>query len=178
MKKRDDAIVAVIDLQLRLMPVIDCSEDVCNGVAKLVKGAAFLDVPVLLTEQFPEGLGTTVEPLKKLISVKPIHKTSFSCCGVEKFNIALKESRRRHVVVVGVETHVCVYQTVRDLLDDGYHVSVVVDAVGSRTQANKEIALRRMDALGASLVSVEMILFDLLERAEGTAFRNVLKVVK
>jgi hypothetical protein len=178
MKKREDAIVVVIDVQQRLLPVIDGHEDVCRGVEKLLEGMAILGVPSLVTEQYPDALGGTVASVKSLIEANPIPKLSFSCCGVEEFNNTLKASRRRHVVVVGVETHVCVYQTVRDLLDYGYEVSVVTDAVGSRTSVNKEAALNRMQALGANLVTTEMILFDFLERAEGPDFKAVLKVVK
>ena len=178
MNKCQDSIVVVVDVQQRLLPVIDGHDDVRRSIEKLLEGMTILGVPCLVTEQYPDALGETVDSVARLIESDPISKLSFSCCGVENFNSALKDSRRRHVVVVGVETHVCVYQTVRDLLTDGYEVSVVVDAVGSRTPANKEIALRRMQALGATLVSTEMILFDFLERAEGPEFKAVLKVVK
>lgn len=178
MNRCQDAIVAVVDVQERLLPVIESSDTILGAMEKLLSGMSALNVPVLVTEQYPEALGATVAPIARLVEGDPISKLSFSCCGVAEFNTALSDSRRRHVIVIGVETHVCVYQTVRDLLSDGYRVSVVVDAVGSRTLANKETALRRMEQLGAELVSTEMILFDLLERAEGSAFKSVLKVVK
>jgi len=178
MIKRDDAILAVIDVQQRLIPVIDCGDDVCVAIERLVKGMNVLGVPILLTEQYPAALGRTVETLNCTITSKAIEKISFSCCGSVEFDSALCDADRPHVIVAGVETHVCVYQTVRDLLDEAYDVSVVVDAVGSRSPSDKEIAIRRIEALGASLTSVEMILFDLLESADDESFKKILRIVK
>ena len=156
MKNARDAIVAVIDVQERLLPVIDCHEAVCAGVEKLLAGTTALGVPSLLTEQYPEALGTTVESVKTLVPDAAIPKRSFSCCGVENFDTALERSNRRHVLVVGIEAHVCVYQTVRDLLASGYEVSVVVDAIGSRDDADKQVALRRTSSAFTQLPNYDL----------------------
>lgn len=170
--------LVVIDVQDNLMPVIHDNDAVAEQIATLVQGANILEVPVVVTEQYPERLGQTISGVASHLSSTAITKLSFSCCGVGDFNIALETLGRKNILVVGVETHVCVLQTVLDLIGQGYAPYVVADAVSSRRQENKDLALSRMAAAGAIIVSVEMALFELLGRAEGDAFKKVLKLVK
>jgi len=179
MLKVEDTILAVIDVQEKLTRVMHEKEKLIENLQKLVKGAQILGLPIILTEQNPKGLGLTVPEVVSLIpDIKPISKFSFSCCDVELFLKELKASKRKQVLLTGIETHVCVYQTALDLLSAGYEVQVVADCVSSRTLENKQIALQRMINEGARITSTEMALFELLRVAEGEKFKELLKIVK
>jgi nicotinamidase-related amidase len=180
--ERSEALLVVIDVQEKLMPVIDGADSLARNVERLIRGCKVLDVPVLLTEQYVKGLGATIEPLRLALEETsgyvPVEKACFSSYGSAEFETALRNSRRRQIVVCGVETHVCVYQTVLDLLGGGYEVSVVADAVSSRAAENREIALRRMASEGAKLTSTEMCLFEMLGVSGTDDFRAISKLVK
>ena len=135
-------------------------------------------MPILWAEQNPQGLGATVREIASLLPGRPIPKRSFSCCGESRFMQALTDLGRRQVLLAGIEAHVCVYQTAMDLMERGFEVHVVADAVSSRTILNKDIALRTMRDAGASITSVETALFELLRVAEGEKFKEILKIVK
>jgi len=138
-----------------------------------------LGIPILWTEQNPEGLGPTIPEVANLLSgIKSVSKLSFSCCGNERFMEALRALNRNQVLLAGIEAHVCIYQTAVDLVNLGYEVQVVVDAVSSRTKENKLIGLERIREVGVSLTSTESVLFELLKVAKGSKFREILKVVK
>lgn len=178
MPKANDTVLVLVDLQAKLLPAIHDRQDVVRNAIRLVHGARVLDLPIVYTEQNPAGLGPTVDELAALLDGKPITKRSFSSCGEPAFEETLRSLGRREVLLAGIESHVCVYQTARDLLAGGYRVEVVRDAVSSRTPANRAVGLERMAGLGASMTSVEMALFDLLERAEGQRFKEILAIVK
>jgi nicotinamidase-related amidase len=139
-------------------------------------------VPVVVTEQYVRGLGPTVAPLREALDetggYRPIEKACFSAHGCEAFVAQLAALERRQVIVAGIEAHVCVYQTVLDLLAAELDVTVVADAVSSRTAQNKEIALRRMVAEGVKLSSTEMALFELTVASGTDEFRAISKLVK
>lgn len=166
----------VIDVQERLMPVIDVADDVLRNIERLVRGCAILGVPALLTEQYVKGLGATVEPVRRAFEetsgYAPFEKSRFSAAG------CFPELQRPQVLIAGVETHVCVYQTVEDLLERGVEVHVIADAVSSRTAQNRELALRRMVADGAKLSSTEMALFELTVSAGTDEFRAISRLIK
>ena len=152
---------------------------VVKNIQVTIQAAQILDIPILWTEQVPEKIGETIpEIASHLHYLKPLKKTAFSCCKDEGFLAALKKLKRQHVVVVGIETHVCVYQTVADLLELKYEVQVVADAVSSRTEQNKKYGLKRMEQIGAGITCTEMIACELLEKAEGPNFKEVLKLIK
>lgn len=180
--QRSEALLVVIDLQEKLMPVIDGAEALARNVERLIRGFKILDVPVLVTEQYVKGLGSTIEPLRRALEETsgyvPVEKACFSSYGSAEFETALRNTRRKQVVVCGVETHVCVYQTVMDLLGGGYEVSIVADAVSSRAPENRDVAIRRMTAEGAQLTSTEMCLFELLGTSGTEEFRAISKLVK
>ena len=176
---RAKAGLVVVDVQERLLPAIFEKERVVQNSLRLVKGASILKVPVFATEQYRKGLGPTVpEVAAALGHVSPIEKLAFSACGAEGFLDKLDAAKISDAIVCGIETHVCVLQTCLDLLDSGGRVFVVADAVSSRTAGNHSLGLQRMKDAGAIIVSTEMVLFELLERAGTPEFRLILELVK
>jgi nicotinamidase-related amidase len=179
---RAHAALVIIDVQEKLMPVIHDQEGVTRNLERLVRGCHILGVPELLTEQYVKGLGSTVAPLRRAFEESggymPLEKLCFSGLRSDQFHDALGRLGRKQIIVAGVETHVCVFQTVRDLLSDGYEAHIVADAVSSRTAQNREIALRRMIDEGAWLTSTELALFDLLVQSGTDEFRAIARLVK
>lgn len=171
--------LVVVDVQGKLAQLMYQKEDLYKNLERLIKGAQVLQIPIVLTEQYPKGLGPTVTELSSLMpDVKPIEKITFSCCGNDEFAQQLKVLGRRQLLLTGIETHICVYQTAIDLLGAGYEVQVVTDAVSSRKRSNKRVGLERMKAAGAVPTSTEMALFELLHIAEGDKFKEISKIVK
>ncbi|MEI7836671.1 MAG: isochorismatase family protein [Planctomycetota bacterium] len=171
-------LLVIVDIQDKLARVMPERDALVESVSRLIRGAGVLGVPILFTEQNPAGLGPTVPELRPLLGGVPIVKRAFSCCGEPAFVQALRASGRRQVLLAGMETHVCVYQTARDLRADGYEVEVVVDAVASRTAANRALGLEKIRAAGAGVTSVEAALFELLGVADGPSFKEILQIVK
>ena len=175
----DNTVLLIVDVQGNLAHLMHEKEHLFENITKIIKGAQSLNVPVLLAEQNPEGLGPTVPALIRLFTdPQPISKFSFSCCGSERFLKELKALQPENVLIAGIETHVCVYQTARDLLKGGYTVEIIADAVSSRTVENKCIGLEKIRDAGAHITSVETALFELLEVAEGDKFKRILEIVK
>lgn len=179
---RTNAVLVVIDVQEKLLPVIDEGEEVVRNIERLIRGCHILGVPSLVTEQYVKGLGPTVEPLRTALAegsgYKPIEKTCFSAQGCEPFVAQLATLERKQVLIAGIETHVCVYQTVTDLLRAGFAVTILADAVSSRTPRNRNIALQRMVADGAKLSSTEMALFELTVVSGTEEFKAISRLVK
>ncbi len=179
MLSEKNTVLVVIDVQEKLSKVIHNSEMLSVNLQKVIRGVQILGIPVLCLEQNPSRMGGTIPEVKSLLEGQlPIPKMSFSCYGDPLFIENLEGIGRRQVLLAGIETHVCVYQTAADCLQRGYEVSVVADAVSSRRQDDKEIALTRMQADGAKLTCVEMVLFELLRTAEHPAFKEMLKIVR
>ncbi len=180
--QRENAVLVVIDVQEKLMPVIDRSSEVILNIERLVRGCHILGVPTILTEQYVKGLGATVEPVRRAFEetsgYAPIEKSCFSAYGCEEFSARLASLGRNQILIAGVETLVCVYQTVEDLLARYLAVSVIVDAVSSRTAQNREIALQRLASDGAKLSSTEMALFELTVAAGTDEFRAISRLIK
>jgi nicotinamidase-related amidase len=168
---RDRAALIVIDVQEGFRPYRSF-EPVAKASAKLLEGARILDVPRLVSEQYPKGLGHTAAEVG-LQDEQPIEKTVFSAARADGFDLGGREQ----VVVCGIETHVCVSQTVHDLLDRGLEVHVPADAVGSRNAIDYERGLERMERAGAVVTTVEAALFELLERAGTPEFKAVQKLI-
>jgi len=176
---REKAGLIVVDMQERLLPAIFEPERVVQNVVRLLRGAAILGVPVFATEQYRKGLGATVpEVAAALAGVAPIEKVAFSACGAAGLNSALKAKNLSDIILCGIEAHVCVSQTCLDLLDQQLRVFVVADAVSSRTPENSRIGIERMTHAGAVIVSTEMVLFELLEKAGTEEFKQILALVK
>lgn len=174
-----DTTLLIVDIQGKLANLMHEKALFFENVQKLVKGFQALGIPILWAEQNPQGLGPTVPVIAELLSnIQPINKMSFSCCENDRFIQALKSMNRKQVVITGIETHICVYQTAVNLVNLGYTVEVAVDAVSSRTLVNKEIGLQKMKDSGVGLTSVETALFELLKVAEGETFKQILEIVK
>lgn len=175
---RESAVVLVVDIQDRLAPAIHEVDGLMAAAGKLLQAAQVLGVPIVATEQYPAGLGRTCEAIQRVWGqVRAIEKTRFSAC-VDELNEALARLDRPHVLVVGMETHVCVQQSVLDLLRRGYRPYVCADAVSSRRALDRDIALGRMRSAGAVITTVESVIFELLGQAGTPEFKEVLKVVK
>ncbi len=177
MLNREKALLAVIDIQGNLYLAMDNKEFLLVNTAKLIKGINILDIPIILTEQVK--IGPTIPELADLMpDVKPIIKNSFSCCGDPQFLEALVASGKKQVLVCGIEAHVCAYQTSMDLMERGFEVYVVADAVSSRTSGNREIGIQKLLASGAILTSTEMALFELLKTATDPRAKDLFRIIK
>ena len=175
----DKCALVVIDIQGKLSQLMYQKEALFENAQKLIKGVQVLEIPIIVTEQYPKGLGPTIPEIAALFpNFKPIPKVAFSCCGDEGFQRELLAVNRRQILICGIETHVCVYQTTVDLIASGHEVQVVADVVSSRTAENREIGLQRMRDEGAKITSTEMALFELMRAAEGPKFKEVSKIVK
>ena len=179
MLKKKNALLLIVDVQGKLAHLMHEKERLFDTLQKLIRGIRVLGIPVLWVEQNPAGLGPTIPEVADLLTDStPISKMSFSSCRNDRFLQALKELDRNQVLIAGIESHICVYQTAVDLVDMGLEVQVVTDAVSSRTAENKDIGLQKMRDAGASWTSVETALFELLGVAEGEVFKALLKIVK
>lgn len=179
MLKADKAVLTIVDVQGKLATLMKDKDILFDNLVRMIHGAKALNIPIIWNEQVPEKLGETIAPLKEiLIDNAPLPKVSFSCCGNPAFMERLKSSGRKQVILVGIETHICVYQTALDLIENGYEVHLVVDAVSSRYEVNKHVGVERMKVAGAVLTTVEMSLFEMLGKAEGEKFKEIAKIVK
>ena len=172
---RDRTALVVVDVQEGFRKAIPDFERVARATATLIEGASIIGVPVVLTEQYPKGLGETAAEVAEHLpeGTDPLEKVVFSAADADGFDLG----GRDQALVCGIETHVCVNQTVLDLLDAGTEVQVAEDAVGSRTEENKRIGLHKMESAGATLTSVETALFELLGRAGTDEFKQVQKLI-
>jgi nicotinamidase-related amidase len=179
---REASLLLLIDIQEKLAPAIADHDSIIRSSAILLQAAAILNVPVLVTEQYPKGLGPTVPTLREALEQAPsalgvIEKMAFSACTPEVLS-AIEATGRRKIVIAGMETHVCVFQTSRDLKAAGYEVFLAADAVGSRTHANRESGLALIRACGAVITNVETLLFDWLKVAGTPEFKQISKLIK
>ena len=169
----------LIDFQEKLFPVMHDKDKLLRNVVKLVQGAKVLEIPIVLTEQYPKGLGPTIPEIKSLIpDIKPMAKVCFNCCDDDLFCTALDGLKRKQVLIAGIEAHICVYQTAIALVGAGYEVQVVGDCVASREPENKVTSLSRMVGEGVGLTTMEMALFELLKEAKGDKFKQISNIVK
>jgi nicotinamidase-related amidase len=174
-----DCCLVIVDVQGKLAQLMVNKEALFKNLQILITAAQVLEIPILWCQQVPEALGPTVPEIAELLaSHEPIDKASFSCCGVEAFTAELNALGREQVLLCGIETHVCVYQTAMDLMEGGLDVTVVADAVSSRTEQNRQIALTRLAAEGAHISSTEMALFELLRTAKHPQFKQIARLVK
>ena len=169
----------VVDVQERLAPVMGDPRKVIEGAARLAAAARKLGVPTIISEQYPKGLGPTMIDVREVVAEEDayVEKLSFSCCGEPAFMAKFQAAGRRQVVICGIEMHVCVMQTALDLKDKGYDVFIVADACGSRFTSDEEIAKLRFAAAGIHLVSIEMAIFEWLERSGTPEFKDISKTL-
>lgn len=179
MLQREKAALVVVDIQERLMAAMDKREKLYRNSIVMIEAAKVLGLPVVVTEQYPKGLGPTVQEIRGVLpSYSPIEKIAFGCCGEPRFVEHMKGLGRPQVILVGSETHVCVLQTCLGLLQEGYVVHTVRDAVCSRTKENYLTGLEIMREAGAVITSVEAALFQLLHKAGTEEFKTISRMIK
>jgi Amidases related to nicotinamidase len=173
---KDDTVLVIIDLQEKLMKAMSQSEKVYKNTNLLLTAAKAMDIPVIVTEQYPRGLGSTVDEIQaNLPEHKYMDKVTFSAFeGLKE----LLDEGRRNVLITGSETHICVFQTTRDLVKAGYNVHVVKDAVCSRFKENHQSGLQLMKDVGAVITNTETVLFDLIKVAGSPAFKIISPLLK
>jgi len=168
----------VLDIQERLLPSIHNHEALVHKTAGCITGCKLLDIPIIVLQQYTKGLGQTVQPLQiALGDFKHVEKITFSACQTVEFVDNLKQHGRKNVLVTGIEAHICVQQTVLDLLAAGYNVYVAADCIGSRKESDKLYAEQRMRQAGAVITTLESALFELLVRADHPMRKEVTKIV-
>jgi len=177
---RNNAVLMVIDVQEKLCRAMDekVLAKLTANVSVLQEVAVELGIPVLATEQYVKGLGETLPELKGKLCSPALEKMTFSCCGDDNFTAALKKLGRKQIIITGMETHVCVLQTVIELLDAGYVVHLVNDAVMSRKKENWQVGVNAAAAAGAVITSTEAALFQLLKVAGTDEFKKLSKLVR
>lgn len=176
-----NTLFVLVDVQDRLANVIYEKERALENLTRLIKGLQLLKVPIIWLEQYPKGLGRTCEPLKTLLEeagVSPIEKLTFSGYPHPEFQEALSHYSVENILIAGMESHVCVYQTARDLLTHNFSVELVEDAISSRTPDNSAAGIQKMLSLGAKLTTTEMALFELLGSAEHSEFKAISALIK
>lgn len=177
--KKEETLLVVVDVQEKLMPIIKMSDELSDSMVKMITGAKILNVPILVTQQYTRGLGDTTQPIKEALGdFEPIEKTAFGCCAEPAFMEALEKSGKKTVVLIGIETHICVQQTALALIEKGYNVVLLADCLGSRSNNDKKYGIRRMSESGAVVTTCESLLFELLGDAKADSFRAISKLVK
>jgi nicotinamidase-related amidase len=176
---REDCLLLIIDIQQAMLKVIETWGNVVRKVNQLTQAAEALGIPILLTEQYSKGLGKTIpEVLGEIRSPRVFHKEHFSACLETDFLSLISSYSRNKIVVVGMETHVCVLQTGLDLIKEGYQLQLVADGVASRTTQNRDIAIELFRKAGAIITSAEIVIFQWAKRANTENFRSILPIVK
>lgn len=177
--KKESTALLIIDIQEKILPVIRNIDIVLDNTLKLIKGFKSMQLPIYYTEQYPKGLGpTSSKILDELSGFTAYQKMSFSCFGAENLFNEFRSKKITQIVVCGVESHVCVQQTVIDLLANDFQVNVAADAISSRRESDYVIALDRMRTLGAEITTSESILFELLEICGTPEFKAISKIIK
>lgn len=178
--RKNDTLFLLIDIQERLLPVIHDKELIEKNAAILAQGAGILDVPVIISEQYPKGLGSTTEAIRNAAADNADYypKTTFSCLQDDDITKAVRASGKSQILLCGIETHICVCQTALDLAAGGYQVHIAADATGSRQPTNREYALDRLSRAGIVITNTESALFELLNIAQGDEFKAISRLIK
>lgn len=177
---KENSCFLVIDYQSKLFPHIDQFHALEMNTLKLIEGMKALDLPIIVTEQYPKGIGATIPSVQTALGddYKPVEKMAFSCCGEDDFMRELKKIGKRNVIVCGIEAHVCVLQTCQDLLEYGYQPVLIEDCVSSRKQNDKKVAVERMRHNGVVVTTYESILFELCKVSGTSVFKEISRIVK
>ncbi|DAB34665.1 MAG TPA: hydrolase [Sulfurospirillum sp. UBA12182] len=168
----------VVDIQEKLFPHISQNEELLANCVKLIKGLKLLEIPFILNEQYPKGIGHTIPKIQELLQLNAFEKVTFSCCQTPATMEALEKEKRKFVIVFGIEAHVCVLQSVIDLLEAGFIPVLVVDCISSRKLSDKEVAISRMVQAGAIPTTSESLLFELCISAKNQIFKEISQLVK
>lgn len=176
---KEDSVLLIVDIQERLAAIMKERERVVRNCQHLIELAKMLSIPIVVTEQYPKGLGRTVPELQAAVpEYKPIEKTAFNCCGEPAFVTKIRNHEKKHIIMTGMETHICVLQTTVGLMQDGLVVHVVEDAICSRTKENWNTGVAFMRDAGAVVTCTETALFQLLEVAGTEEFKKISQRIK
>lgn len=177
--KSNQTALLIIDIQERILPVINNNQMIVENTIKLIKGFKILGLPIYFTEQYPKGLGPTLKSItEELGTLKPFDKMSFSCSGAGDLFDEFRKKNLSQIVVCGIEAHVCVQQTVLDLIENNIQVNLCTDAISSRKENDYNTALDRMRHHGAEVTTTESVLFELLNVCGTDHFKAISKIVK
>lgn len=176
--EQKDTLLLIIDIQDKLLAVMKYKDKVVKNTNVLVEMSKTLEIPIVVTEQYPKGLGPTIKEIKEQIGDSPVFEKNYFSAYIDEVKNELKKQGKKKIIVTGMETHVCVYQTVRDLLLEGYDVFVSKDAVASRTKENYLNGLELIQNMGAVVTNTETIAFDLLKKSGTPEFKEISKLIK
>lgn len=175
---KEDTTVVCIDIQEKLVNMLKNSDTVASNSIKLMKTAKILDIDTIITEQYPKGLGLTIEAIRQIKEFKTVEKTTFSVLKTEAFKNEFQKLDNKNILIFGIETHICVLQSVLDLIGAGYNVFVVSNCCASRDENNHKIALELMKQYGAKIVTLEIVLFELLKSSKHHNFKEIQQLIK
>jgi len=177
--EKDNSILLIIDVQENFKPVISNWKILIENINKLIKSFQILKVPILVTEQYPKGLGKTIPEIQRNLAIyKPIAKREFSCFSNKSFLNKLKKLKKKNIIICGIEAHVCIINTLLDAISKGFNVHLVVDAISSRKEIDIKTAIQRAKQAGAFLATTEMIIFQLTKTSTFKRFKDIIKIVK
>jgi len=176
---RENTALLIVDVQEKLMPVIRCNQRVTDNIIKLLYLSKLFNLPVILTEHYVKWLGPTIsEIIERIPDYEPVYKMHFNCCEVDEFNKRLNTENLTDIIITGVESHICIFQTCVSILEKGYRVQVPQDAVDSRTEENWRVGIELMQKAGALITSTETIIYQILKKAGTQEFKKMLKLMR
>ena len=176
---KEETVLVIIDVQENLFAHIAEKEKLAENLTRLIQFAHVMKIPIILTEQYPKGLGQTIPQVKQLVpNIQPIEKVEFSCFGSQRFKEALTKTQAKTLIITGIEAHICITQTAIEGLENGFRTYVVEDATSSRSLEDKATAIHRIRQNGVTVVSTEMLIYELLKKAGTPEFKETLKLVK
>lgn len=179
MLESNSSCLVVIDVQGQLAERMHKGSEIIKNICTMIKACNVLDIETMWCQQDPAAIGVTVPSISNLLTrTKPHNKTSFSCLGHQGFAEEVQNQGKTDYILCGIESHVCVYQTALDLLARGKAVHILADAVSSRTQANRQVAIDRLEAEGAKITSVEMALFEMMRSSNHSCFKQIVRLIK
>lgn len=174
-----NTLLLIIDVQEKLFNAMPDKDELLDNLLKIVKAFNILEIPLIFFEQNPKGLGSTIETLKSEIKNAPVfEKKTFSACYNTEFMNVLKQLHTKNIILCGIESHVCVFQTGRDLIEKGYNIHILQDGVSSRKELDKETGIKRLELMGGIPTTIETTIFDLLQTCGRQEFKPILKLVK
>ena len=175
-----DCLIVIVDIQKKLLNAIFNREIVEKNANIIAKASNILDIPVIVTEQYPKGLGSTVSSIESSLNIKTSHieKFTFSCLDTPEFSECIKNYKKQQAILMGIETHICVSQTAAALISAGYDVNILSDASGSRYKEQHEAGLERIKDNGGHIYTAEIALFELLKSSKHPCFKEVQALIK
>jgi len=175
---KNNCLLLVVDVQEKFRPAIHGIDIIINNISKLIKVFRLLKIPIMVTEQYPKGLGETVIELDCMIKNKKIEKVEFSCFDNKEFQKTIKKPNKKNIIIAGIEAHVCVLKTILDGVKNNYNMHMVVDAVSSRKIFDRDIAIKRAEQSNAFITTTEAIIFQLINSSKDEDFKEISNIIK